>query len=211
VRRLAALGAVLAALVVAAPAVAAPCIPATNDPNPPDAAALHAFGLLRRAATPADSWPAPDLLPQGYGFNESSFRRAGSLGGYRFFLLPGHRGCGGRTLLFVGAAGANSTVNGGVSLSLVRHFGFWFGQGFSGGSVVSGLVPDGVAKVRVTFPKGQNHPGGVDYPRAVTRTVRVHHNMALFKLGRTPADATPSRQVWFSKSGRVIRRAPGNP
>jgi hypothetical protein len=32
------------------------------------------------------------------------------------------------------------------------------------------------------------------------------------KLGRTADDAaSPARQVWLSKSSRVIRRAPGDP
>jgi hypothetical protein len=69
-----------------------------------------------------------------------------------------------------------------------------------------------VAKVAVTYPKGRGHPGGVSYPHAVRRTLRVRNNLVLFRLARAPDDASsPAHQVCFSKSGRVIRRAPGNP
>jgi len=209
-RRLALIGATLGVLFAAAPASAAVCqLPL--DPSPPDAAALNAFALLRSPTTPSDGWPKPELLPSDTSFNQRWFHRAGALGGYSFFLLPAHQGCSGPSELWIAALGSPSTVNGAVGVRQAKRFGFWFGQGFSGGSIVAGLLPDGVARVRVTIPKGRGHPGGVSYRGAVRRTVRVRNNMALLRLGRPPADATPSRQVWFSKSGRVIRRAPGNP
>jgi hypothetical protein len=214
-KRVAVLVAVLGALAASAqPAGAATaCTSPQLNTDQPAQSVLSTFGVLRRPARPTDSWPRTDLLDPDESYNQNWFRRAGSLAGYSFFVLPGHKAtpCGSPPELYVGALGRFSTVNGAVSLSTIRHFGFWFGQGFSGGSIVSGLLPDGVAKVRVTFPKGRSHPGGVKYKRAVRRTVRVHNNVALFRLARPPADATPSHQVWFSKSGRVIRRARGNP
>src|SRR6185437_13767513 len=151
------------------------------------------FSVLRRSATPADSWPRTDLLPSGPTFDQPLFRRTGSLGGYRFFLLPAGR-CGAAQTLYIGALGSISTVQGGAALAQVRRFGEWIAQGKAGGSLVAGLLPDGVAKVTVTYPKGRSHPGGVAYPHAVRKTVRVRNNMALFKLGRTPDDAaSPSR------------------
>jgi hypothetical protein len=214
-KRLALLAAMLCAVAATAqPAGAAgACTSPQLNTDQPAQSVLSTIAVLSRAAEPTDAWPRTDLLDPDESYNQNWFRRAGSLAGYSFFLLPGHKAtpCGAPPELSVGALGQFSTVNGAVPRSTVRHFGFWFGQGFSGGSIVSGLLPDGVAKVRVTFPKGRNHPGGVKYKKAVRKTVRVHNNMALFRLSRPPADATPSHQIWFSKSGRVIRRARGNP
>jgi opacity protein-like surface antigen len=214
-RRLA-LGAVLFALLAsAAPAAAAVCqSPAPVTPDPPANQVLSSFSVLRRTATPADSWPRTDLLPAGTTFNQGWFRLTGSVGGYRFFLLPGRKDtpCGSPPELFIGALGSISTVQGGASLTHVKRYGEWIAQGSSAGSLVAGLFPDGVAKVTVTYPKGRGHPGGVSYRHAVRKTARVRSNTALFELRRPPDDASsPSRQVWFSKSGRVIRRASGNP
>jgi hypothetical protein len=181
---------------------------------PPSSAALHTFALLRRAARPADAWPRPDLLPSGVTFDPHWSRLARKSGGYRFFLLPGNPNCDSSkgTLLYIGAVGQFSSVSGGATVHSVRRFGEWSAQGTSRGSIVSGLLPDGVAKVTVTYPKGRGHPGGVRYRHAFRKTVRVRHNMAVFRIGRTPDDAaSPARQVWRSKSGRVIRRARGNP
>jgi hypothetical protein len=219
VKSLALMAAALGVLVFAKPALAAPCTLPHLNHDPPQATVIATFDVLRRHATPADAWPAPQLLPPDLSFNEDWFRRTGSLGGMRFYLLPGQKAtpCGAPTKLFVGATGGSganggSVVSGGAGLSFVKRFGEWAAFGSSGGSLVSGLLPDGVAKVTVTYPKGRGHPGGVAYPHAVRKTVHVRNNMALFKLGRTPDDASsPSRQIWRSKSGRVIRRAPGNP
>jgi hypothetical protein len=194
--------ALLSTLASAAPASAAVC----QSPK-----ALSAFSVLRRSATPADSWPRTELLPTGVTFDQALFRHTRSLAGYRFFLLPAGT-CGTAQTLYIGALGSISTVQGGARLAQVKRFGEWIAQGRAGGSLVAGLLPDGVAKVTVTYPKGRGHPGGVAYPHAVRKTVRVRNNMALFKLARTTDDASsPSRQIWLSKSGRVIRRAPGNP
>jgi hypothetical protein len=196
------LTATLLGLFAAAPGAAAPCI----SPK-----ASSTFSVLRRPATPADSWPRTDLLPSGATFDTDLFRLTGSLAGYRFFLLPAGT-CGTPTTLYIGALGSISTVQGGASLTHVKRYGEWIAQGSSSGSLVAGLLPDGVAKVTVIYPKGRGHPGGVSYKHAVKKTVRVRGNTALFELGRPPDDASsPSRQLWFSKSGRVIRRAPGNP
>jgi hypothetical protein len=213
-RRVVLAAAVLGVLAMAKPAGAAPCISPQLDPSPPPQQLAATFGVLRRAATPADSWPRTDLLPQDVSFYQGSSRLARSFGGYRFFLLPGHPStpCGSSPELFIGALGSIPTVQGGATLTQVKRFGEWIAQGSSAGSLVAGLLPDRVARVTVTYPKGRAHPGGVAYPHAVRKTVRVRNNLALFKLRRTPDDASsPARQTWFSKSGRVIRRAPGNP
>jgi hypothetical protein len=216
-RRLAAIAVVAGALAAAQPAGAqgGVCMsPQPLDRSPVPAQLLSTFSVLDRASTPSDAWPKNDLLPRDESFYEKGIRRVRSAGGYRFFILPAHKStpCGSAPELFIGALGSVSTVQGGASLNQVRHFGEWVAQGTSSGSVVAGLLPDGVAKVTVTYPKGRGHPGGVAYPRTVRKTVKVRNNVALFKLSRTPDDAaSPSRQVWFSKSGRVIRRAPGNP
>ena len=199
----------------AGPAAARVCpVPTSLTNDPPANQVLSTFAVLRRAATPADSWPRTDLLPPDISFNRGWFRLTGAIGGYRFFLLPGHKTtpCGSPPELFIGALGSISTVQGGASLVHVKRYGEWIAQGSRAGSLVAGLLPDGVAKVTVTYPKWRGHPGGVNYKHAVSKTVRVRSNTALFELGRPPDDASsPTRQVWFSKSGRVIRRAPGNP
>ena len=92
-RRLALGVAVLGTLAFAAPAAAAVCIP----PKVPST-----FSVLRRSATPADSWPRTDLLPSGTTFDQPLFRHTGSLGAYRFFLLPAGT-CGTQATLYIGA------------------------------------------------------------------------------------------------------------
>src|SRR5581483_4948906 len=107
------------------------------SPAPPSSAALHSFALLRRAATPADAWPRPDLLPSGVTFDPRSSRLARRFGGYRFFLVPGNPSCASSTgtLLYVGAIGRFSSVSGGATVHSVRRFGEWSAQGTSRGSI----------------------------------------------------------------------------
>lgn len=214
-KRLALLGALTIGL-AAAPhaAAAADCVPPRVTDSPPAQSVLSTFGILRRDATAADTWPQPDLFPSDATINRLWIRDARSLGSYDFFVIPATEAtsCSGPAELFIGALGSPSTVQGGARVGAIKRFGEWIAQGTSRGSIVAGLLPDRVARVTVTFPAGRQHPGGVKYKHRVRKTVRVRNNLALFRLGRPPSDAgSPSHQVWRSKSGRVIRRAPGNP
>jgi hypothetical protein len=75
-------------------------------------------------------------------------------------------------------------------------------------STVSALLPDGVARIEVTFARTESR--GPDrpprrYARAIRRTLLVRDNVVSFRVLRDAEDAFPSRQVWRSASGEVLR------
>ncbi|MDO8213218.1 hypothetical protein [Conexibacter sp. CPCC 206217] len=99
---------------------------------------------------------------------------------------------------------------GGVDLAFVRRYGL-FGSSGSGSddrSSVSGLLPDGVASIDMTFAqrasRGRHRPAEV-YPSAIELTVPVQDNVVSFEVARPAEDASPSRMVWHAADGSVVR------
>lgn len=112
--------------------------------------------------------------------------------------------------LFEGRAGGGT---GGAGAREIRRSGIF--QASSNGrsakrSRVDGLLPDGVATVKATFPRvGSTLPGRGRkrrrYDRVVRVTVPVQDNVVSFTVPRAVEDALAVRIVWRAADGRVIR------
>jgi hypothetical protein len=78
---------------------------------------------------------------------------------------------------------------------------------------LTGLVPDGVAKVTLEYPRvvprGRWYKPTV-YRRAYQVTLTVVDNVLSARVPRPPTDAFPNRMVWRAADGAVVRtvRAP---
>lgn len=83
---------------------------------------------------------------------------------------------------------------GGTGLSQVLRRGSFLGSGGTGRpATFSGLVPDGVARARVTFRGG------------VVRTVSVRDNVISLRVRRRVGFAFPRRMVWLAADGSRVR------
>lgn len=104
---------------------------------------------------------------------------------------------------------------GGVGATFIRRYGM-FGslqRGRASRSIVSGLVPDGVATVTALFGRKASrgrHRSPKLYPRAVKRTGALQDNVVSFTVPRPARDALPDRQVWRAPDG-TIKRTVGRP
>ena len=112
------------------------------------------------------------------------------------------------TLFEVGAAGFHS-----AGISSVSWFRTHAGYGTTGSrgedAVMTGLVPDGVASVKLYFPRvidrGKDLKPTV-FPSAVTVTAPIKDNVLDVKIpGRDVFDAIPARTTWLDATGKVMR------
>ena len=98
---------------------------------------------------------------------------------------------------------------GGADAAFLETHGMFGSSGQrDGSSVVSGLVPDGVATVTSTFQRvysrGLGHRPAV-YPSVIRRTDPVQDNVVSFAVARSAEDALASRMVWRAADGSVVR------
>jgi hypothetical protein len=81
-------------------------------------------------------------------------------------------------------------------------------QRLSRRSTVSGLIPDGVATVELTFPRSVSR-GPYRPPRRYRRTLRitapVDDNVISVRVNRSAPDAFPHRMVWKDSTGTTVR------
>lgn len=75
-------------------------------------------------------------------------------------------------------------------------------------STITGLLPDGVASITMTFPKrvsrGRYYKPKV-FRRKVVVTAPVRENVFTVRVPRAAPDAFPSRAVWRGPDGHVVR------
>jgi hypothetical protein len=97
---------------------------------------------------------------------------------------------------------------GGVDFAFFEKHGVF---GSSGGgedrATIDGLVPDGVATVKLSYPKvlsrGRYYKPKV-FPSAYTVTLRVQENVVSATVPRSAPDALASHMVWLDAAGRVV-------
>lgn len=112
-------------------------------------------------------------------------------------------------VLLIGPDGGGG---GGDATSVRRYGEFNSGGGrrINGGhgSIVTGLVPDGVASITFTYPRQVSRGPYRDpktYPSAITLTEPVHDNVVRFAVERSAEDAFAPRMVWRDATGKTIR------
>lgn len=75
----------------------------------------------------------------------------------------------------------------------------------TGRSTVVALVPDGVAKVRLTYPRRSNVGWGRTYRAVAHRTMAVTANVGRVVVPRPEPDAWFPRQDWYAADGTHLR------
>jgi hypothetical protein len=98
---------------------------------------------------------------------------------------------------------------GGVDLRWFLRHGLFGSAGVGNRSTVSGLVPDGVASIDVTFPRTVSrgpHRDSKVFPTAIRLTVPVRDNVVAFDVDRTAPDVVGMQMVWRRADGSVMRR-----
>jgi hypothetical protein len=97
---------------------------------------------------------------------------------------------------------------GGVDFAYFKQHGVF---GSSGGgadsATVDGLVPDGVATVKLIYPKvvsrGRYYKPKV-FPSAITLTLPVKDNVVSAQVARSAPDALANRMIWLDAAGNVL-------
>jgi hypothetical protein len=98
---------------------------------------------------------------------------------------------------------------GGGTVRFLREHGQFGSAGIDGkSSILTGLIPDGVATVTSTF--GTTYSRGPDakprrYRAAITRTDAVQDNVVSFEVARSAEDAFPSKMIWRDADGKIVR------
>ena len=124
-------------------------------------------------------------------------RSPASLEGIRFLDYSAEHGIGGGS---------------GADVGVIRRTGNWVTSSSTEAgeverSTVAALLPDGVARIDVTYPRGRSSEPTLvrRYAHAIRRTLQVRDNVVSFRVPRNAEDAFPTRQVWRSASGEVLR------
>lgn len=91
---------------------------------------------------------------------------------------------------------------GGVSLELIRRRGMFGSSWHAGGpTLVTGLLPDGVASIDATFPAARDR----GHAQPLTVTAPVSDNVAAFEVDRAPPEVFGMTAVWRAADGSVLR------
>ena len=186
--------------------------PTTTSEGAPNAAILRTLGVLRSPATAADVLPTESS--PSFGLGEGVYvkyvRLARTTAGTAYYLIPVAKGCGslGEEVVLETRGPGEFGGSGGQTLAKIKQ-----GQGLSTlvgntGSTVSGVVPDKVAKVVLTYSRrstGQKRGRPVRVSAAVVNNVFVA-NLA-FLTTHIPGgfSTTPTTIVWRSVMGTAIK------
>jgi hypothetical protein len=100
-------------------------------------------------------------------------------------------------MAFVTTAAPGGSVRGAAS-------GMPFVTPRAGRSLVTTLVPDGVARVEVALARGRNAGTGRTYPAVERISAGVVDNVAIAHPARPPGDAYVTRQIWTAPDGTVV-------
>lgn len=96
---------------------------------------------------------------------------------------------------------------GGADFAYFKKHGAFGSVGGTDSSTVNGLVPDGVATVKLiyakTVPRGPDYKPAV-YPSAVTLTLPVQENVVSATVPRSAPDAIDYRMQWLDAAGNVV-------
>lgn len=96
---------------------------------------------------------------------------------------------------------------GGADFAFFKRHGAFGSVGGSDHSTLNGLVPDGVATVKLSYakvvPRGPDYKPTV-YPSAVTLTLPVQENVVSTSVPRSAPDALDFRMVWLDAAGNVL-------
>jgi hypothetical protein len=186
---------------------------------------------LGRAQTPADLPPRSfsegsgislgEELAVGEGVYSRFIRRAAVINGESLYLVPVERACDQGTVVreavfLIGVRPQSSSTDGPATAESIKREGLkgdwgWGTHGNKTVEVVPGVVPKGVAKVTLLYPRHSGLPASV--------TVAVVNNVfaafvpsSVTQSSSEPlasnVPASPQKIVWRSRKGKVLKTLP---
>jgi len=178
-------------------------LPATSN-SAPSAKLLSTLGVLRRAKAPSDALPTSfsGPPPLGEGLYVNYIRRARVVAGTSYYVIPvknaGHTDRCPRTeeafLTGIGPTGISGSI--GASQAEIARGEAVGTVGSDRASVVSGIVPDGVAKVILRYPTSPRR-------RGIIVTAVPSENVFVASVSR--GASSPRTIVWRSVSGTTLK------
>jgi hypothetical protein len=138
-------------------------------------------------------------------------RLARVVSGTSYYVMPLAKGCGSSAEeVLLNARSSQGSGFAGATLAQIQQGRDHGSQGSGASSVVSGIVPDGVARVTLTYPpRGPNNIYPAKQP-AVTVTTTPVSNVFVVRVHQDPGSSSvPKTIVWRSANGHVIRRIHG--
>ena len=212
-----------------APLSAAACVAGqTTTTGKPSRSLLAILGVLRRPPALADA--LPPRLEQGltrrpmggWQVFVNYIRRARVVSGSSYYVYPVRLAtCGllarsGTGIVLMNKCGLGSTASGGATATQIETGAmFSYGGGCArslDSSLVSGIVPDGVATVTLHYPAGRVGGYSRKMAHAATVTTRPVNNVVVVTVPRGGGNGDSWRTMtWRAANGTVIKTIPGGP
>jgi hypothetical protein len=195
------------------PALVCAASPSTISEAAPAPDVLSMLAVLRTPPTSLDTLPATSLpggVPHiGEGIYIKYVRQAGVILGTTYYVIPVAKGCSSsqeEIVLYSHSPQGFAGGSGGTP-SAIEHGRLLTSQGTAASSVVSGIVPDGVAKVTLEYAAAKPSAISPTEQRAVTVTAKPVNNVFAVRVPQNPGSASlPKTIVWRSAKGSVIKR-----
>ena len=195
------------------PALVCAASPSTISEAAPAPRVLSMLAVLRTPQTPLDTLPTTSLpggVPHiGEGIYVKYVRQAGVILGTTYYVIPVSRGCSSsqEEIVLYSHSPQGFASGSGATPSSIEHGRLLASQGTAAGSVVSGIVPDGVAKVTLSYGAAKPSAISPSEQRAVTVTAKPANNVFAVRVPQNPGSASlPKAIVWRSAKGNVIKR-----
>ena len=204
----------------------APCstIVYNTSEGTPSAGLRSLLAPLRRAQTPADMPPRRDPESSGISFGEEFaagegiltrfIRRAAVIHGESLYLVPAARACDDgypvREAMFLFVVGPDgSIINGPATAASIKRQGIEGSfrsrsEGNAGTEEVPGVVPKGVAKVTLLYPRGHGFPASV----TVAVVNNVYEAFVPYSTQKFEYPESPTKIVWRSRKGKLLEALP---
>jgi hypothetical protein len=195
------------------PALECAAQPSTTSEASPGPAVLSMLAVLRSPQTALDTLPASSLpggVPHmGEGIYIKYVREAGVILGTSYYVIPVAKGCASskeEVILYTDTARGFSGWSG-ATLHAIERGRLLGSEGTAASSVVSGIVPDGVATVTLEYAAAKPSAMSPTKQRAVTVTAKPVNNVFAVRVPQNPGSASlPKAIVWRSAKGAVIKR-----
>ncbi|MFZ0387600.1 MAG: hypothetical protein WAL22_18195 [Solirubrobacteraceae bacterium] len=146
------------------------------------------FGMELPSIPPALQAAAKGILARQLRAEGRFYRRPLREGVFLFGLGP-HGGGGG----------------GGADAAEIKHQGMFDSSGTKHGSVLSGVVPNGVATVTFNFPRERSKSPQTSGRPPASVTATVTNNVVVTAIPRSAENAFSSTMIWRAANGTIVK------
>jgi hypothetical protein len=98
---------------------------------------------------------------------------------------------------------------GGADAAEIKHQGMFYSSGTNHGSVLSGVVPDGVATVTFNFPRERSKTPQTNSRPPASVTATVTNNVVVTAIPRSAENAFSSTMIWRDANGTIVKTIHG--